>query len=661
MRKGTSFAFLICKGIYMSLGFRFLSKGLSLLMLAMIVGCSGSLDTKSLSSDGGLGGTDPDPEPQNQSCQVGSVTLQHGEARHFYTTTSVACGQTCQSQLRTCTNGDVSGSNSFSNANCTAATCPTNNPCTLDGVTVAHGQPHEFFNSGSVACGQTCQKISRTCNNGDFSGDNSYNRSTCTVAACMSPCTLDGVTVAHGQPRTFFRTSSVACGQTCQGQSRTCQNGAFSGDSNYATANCSVNSCSGANTYKVGPSRSYTTLNQLFGAVDLQPGDLVEVDGDATYAGGVIIPSADGGSASQPVVIKGLQVNGRRPLLSGGTNTIEFRQSNHVVLDGFEITGGTSRCVFMAAHNVTIRDSIIRDCPRHGILSADNYSGSLTLEYNEIRSSGEGTQHHPLYIQSDQISYPNAVFTMRFNYVHSGNGGNLLKSRHERNLIYYNWFEGATYHEVEMIGPDAYTQLGGWNIDTKREDSNVVGNVIVHTNTSFGASIRVGGDLPENSSKGRYRFANNTVYFTSSSGVVFRMFETLQSLEAHNNVFSGTGAGSGIQVARTTEATWTNGTQLHGSYNSVKSGAASVPTSWVSTQNHTSAGFTGTNNYTPATGSVLLDAGTSSATSSGNSYPFLDPLLLPAYHPPMRAKMSPGSEVPRNVMGGQIDIGAFER
>ncbi|MDP1051752.1 hypothetical protein, partial [Klebsiella quasipneumoniae] len=79
---------------------------------------------------------------------------------------------------------------------------------------------------------------------------------------------------------------------------------------------------------------------------DLAGGDGVEVDGGVTYAGGVIVPPADGGSPGNPVVIRGLRASGLRPVLSGGTNTIEFRRADHVVFEGFEVTGGSSRCVF---------------------------------------------------------------------------------------------------------------------------------------------------------------------------------------------------------------------------------------------------------------------------------------------------------------------------
>lgn len=226
----------------------------------------------------------------------------------------------------------------------------------------------------------------------------------------------------------------------------------------------------GAATYQVGPSRPYTTLDALLDDVDLDAGDLVEVDGNATYPGNVTIEADDGGDPGNPVVFRGIRVAGQRPHISGGTNTVEFRQSDHVVFEGFEVTGGSSRCILQGAHDVTVRDSVIHACPAHGILGTDNYSGSFTLEYSEVYDAGNGTQQHALYMQSDEIAHPGSVFRMRHCYVHDGSGGNLLKSRHERSEIHYNWFEGAAYHELELIGPDEGTQQPGWTIDLVRED-----------------------------------------------------------------------------------------------------------------------------------------------------------------------------------------------
>lgn len=420
-----------------------------------------------------------------------------------------------------------------------------------------------------------------------------------------------------------------------------------------------------AATFQVGPTRPHTTLNALFAAVNLEGGDIVEVDGGVTYLGGVIVPAADGGSPGNPVVIRGIRVGGQRPVISGGSNTVEFRQSNHLVFEGFDVTGGTARCILQGAHEVTVRDSVIHGCAAHGILGTDLLSGSFTLEYSEIYDAGSGTNLHPLYIQSDEVAHPGSVFRMRFCYVHNGNGGNLLKSRHERNEITYNWFQGAFYHELELIGPDEDTQNPAWTRDLVREDSDVVGNVIVHTNTAFGAVIRAGGD-GSGRSKGRVRFVNNTIVLGPGvSATVFRLFDELQSVEMHNNVIDTAGGTAriirAIDSGADPELVWTNGRQIHGSNNWVRSGSTFVPTSpeWSGTITGASAGFVDLANYDlrPAAGSPLLNAG-NGTPASNPSFVYPGPVFPPAFVP-VRAAIAVGA-APARGASGTIDIGAFE-
>lgn len=419
----------------------------------------------------------------------------------------------------------------------------------------------------------------------------------------------------------------------------------------------------GAATYQVGPTRTYTSLNQLFAAINLEGGDIVEVDGAFTYAGGVIVPAADGGSPGNPVTIRGIRVGGQRPILSGAGNTLEFRQSNYVVFEGFEVTGGSARCILQGAHEVTVRDSVVHDCAGHGILGTDQFSGSFTLEYSEIYDAGAGTSQHPLYIQSDEIAWPNAVFRMRYNYVHDGNGGNLLKSRHQRAEIHYNWFQGAAYHELELIGPDEATQQSGWTRDLVREDQDVVGNVIVHSNPAFGAVVRVGGD-GSGVSKGRARFVNNTFLLTSGQDTtVFRIFQEMQSVEMHNNVIDVTDGGvPRIIRAVDGELVWTNGRQIHGSNNWIESTATFVPpvSEWTGTLTGTAPGFTNaaTFDLQPTQASALRNAG-NNAPASNPTFAFPGPLFPPASLP-VRGIVAPGAALAR-ASDGAIDIGAFER
>lgn len=420
-----------------------------------------------------------------------------------------------------------------------------------------------------------------------------------------------------------------------------------------------------AATYQVGPGRTWTQLQPLFDAVDLEPGDIVEVDGGTTYAGNVILRAADGGAPGNPVTIRGLRVNGQRPILLGGTNTIEFRLANHVVFEGFEVVGSvadnTFRCIYHHSHDVLIRDVLVRDCPRHGILGADTDSGSLTVEFSEIRNAGSNQFNHAIYMATDELRWPGSVFRLRHSVVRdsrfgdSGVGGNLIKSRAERNEIHYNWLEGAWFHALELIGPDP---AGGVPANAVREDSDIVGNVVVHDG-DFGAIFRFGGD-GTGASNGRYRFVNNTVIRRGGNGdtpTIFRLFDGIESVEMHNNVFLREGAAS-FRVIREVEAVWVGGvSRIRGSRNWFDAGSTFVPSGWVDSITGTDPGFVNAagNDFRPAPGSPLLDAAGTAATASG--YEIGSPLFPPAFHP---SSTPPTAPVPRPVAGA-LDIGAYER
>ena len=420
-----------------------------------------------------------------------------------------------------------------------------------------------------------------------------------------------------------------------------------------------------AATYQVGPGRSHPTLDSLFAAVDLGPGDLVEVDGGVSYPGGIIVPAADGGAPGNPVVLRGLRVDGLRPLLEGGVNTIEIR-ANHVVFEGFEISGTTSpvttfRCVFHHSHDVVIRDAWIHDCPQHGVLGADQDSGSLTIEYSEISHAGNGTTQHVIYMATDEVAYPGAVFRLQHSWVHSANGGNLVKSRAERNEIHYNWLEGGFYHELELIGPDPGGAAAGWSPALAREDSDVVGNVILHS-ADFGAVIRLGGD-GTGASDGRYRFVNNTIvrrHPNNDTPTIFRLFHGIESVEMHNNIIFRDGPAA-VRLIREVEADWSSGeSRIVGSGNQFEPGAGFVPPGWQDNRVVADPGFVdlAALDLRLAADSPLRDLG-SSSTSTPPLYDIATP-EAPARFQPARALQTPGSAMPRPLAGSAIDPGAFE-
>ncbi|AKT41001.1 right-handed parallel beta-helix repeat-containing protein [Chondromyces crocatus] len=396
--------------------------------------------------------------------------------------------------------------------------------------------------------------------------------------------------------------------------------------------------------YKVGPARPYKNLGQV--ANLLKPGDVVEVDGNASYAGGIRFSKH--GSASQKITIRGLRVSGKRPILSGGTTTVELA-GNHYVFEGFDVTGGSSRCVFHHANNVTIRDSVVHHCPGHGILGADSDSGSLLMEYVEVHNAGSGTTRHPVYIATDETAFPGSVFRMQHCYIHDATGGNAVKSRAERNEIYYNWIEGGHYKELELIGPD------GQRENLAREDGDVVGNVFRKTHNQF--VVRVGGD-GTGQSWGRYRFSNNTFLLKQGSSAAIHAFDGIESIELHNNIFHRVGGGS-VQVLRD-DGTWTGGSQLvKGVKNATPQGSA-IPAGLTQGVTQDNPGFVNPSarDFRLASSSPLRSVGVNApATIPGHAFP--TPLARPLFLPPPGNAQASGGAASR-PLASIIALGAFE-
>ena len=191
------------------------------------------------------------------SCTVSGLgTIAHGGSITAFASASVPFGSTCQSQVRNCNNGTLSGS--YSQKTCVASPAAS---CTVEGLgTIAHGSNITAYASASVPFGSICQSQVRACNNGTLSG--SFSAKTCVVAP-PSSCSVTGLgTVAHGRSITAFATVSVPFGSTCQSQVRACNNGTLSGS--YSNKNCTPEapkSCSLAGFGTIAHGASVTAYN----------------------------------------------------------------------------------------------------------------------------------------------------------------------------------------------------------------------------------------------------------------------------------------------------------------------------------------------------------------------------------------------------------------
>lgn len=175
----------------------------------------------------------------NASCLFNGQTIPHGGSVTAYTSSTVAFGQSCTSvtEVRTCNNGVLSGSASYSS-------CNANSPraCLFNGETLAHGESVKAFESSTTQFGGSCISEIRSCQDGTLSG--SFQFGACNIDQPAS-CLFDGRTLAHGETVAAFPVSSVGFGQTCTPETRSCFNGVLSGTNPFAS--CTVNqpaSCS---------------------------------------------------------------------------------------------------------------------------------------------------------------------------------------------------------------------------------------------------------------------------------------------------------------------------------------------------------------------------------------------------------------------------------
>ncbi len=129
------------------------------------------------------------PPVQSTSCTWNNQTVASGSSVTAWQSSSVANGQTCQSQQRTCSKGMLSGSYTYP-----ACTVQTASGCSFNSQTIASGSSVTAWQSSSVANGQQCVSQRRTCSNGTLSG--SYTNISCTVQSATTSPSISNVTTA---------------------------------------------------------------------------------------------------------------------------------------------------------------------------------------------------------------------------------------------------------------------------------------------------------------------------------------------------------------------------------------------------------------------------------------------------------------------------------
>lgn len=203
-------------------------------------------------NDGTLSGTNAYSScsiDQPASCLFDGLTVSHGSTVVAYASASAVFGQTCTAETRVCSNGQLSGS--FTNG-----ACVVNEPanCLFNGNTVAHGESVIAYNIAVANSEISCQSEVRSCQNGTLSGI--YNETSCVtpppvpVDPPVDPvpptnppvdpvpekgCLINGKEIPSGSSITLFTSSQVTAPATCVSEVRECKNGVLSGSATAAT------------------------------------------------------------------------------------------------------------------------------------------------------------------------------------------------------------------------------------------------------------------------------------------------------------------------------------------------------------------------------------------------------------------------------------------
>ncbi|MBY0553965.1 hypothetical protein K2P97_05520 [bacterium] len=164
---------------------------------------------------------------QAASCLFNGQTITSGDSVSAFQSSTVEYGQMCIAETRICDDGRLSGTYNY-------ASCDAGQPasCLFNGQTITHGQSVTAFVKSTVSFGSTCSSQIRTCDNGTLSGSNIY--ASCVVDSPKA-CLFNNQTINDGQSVVAYKATSAKSPALCESETRICSNGVLSGSYTKAT------------------------------------------------------------------------------------------------------------------------------------------------------------------------------------------------------------------------------------------------------------------------------------------------------------------------------------------------------------------------------------------------------------------------------------------
>lgn len=440
-----------------------------------------------------------------------------------------------------------------------------------------------------------------------------------------------------------------------------------------------------ATAYHVGPGQALSTIGEVPWAA-LQPGDEVLIHWRATPYKEKWVLNRRGTPGAWIVVRGALGPGGERPVIDGrdattpaglnfwneergvikvgGSNTPPDGLPAYLLIENLEIRsgrppfsftndgGGTSAYVDNAAaiyvekaEHLIIRNCVLHDAGNGIFVGAFNgQTRDLLIEGNHLFANGivGSAFQHNTYTEGIGVVYQ----YNRFGALRAGADGNNLKDRSAGLVVRYNWIEDGN-RQLDLV--DGGTAVAA---DPSYGETFVYGNVLIESDGQGNSQIaHYGGDGgdPSRYRKGTLYFYNNTLVSTRiGNTTLLRLSTADESADVRNNVLYTVADGTRLAMLNaaghlTLRHNWTKP-----GWQDSHSGLSGTIDDDGSGLTGSTPGFMdeGSQNYRPADGAPVLDAGTTL------SFATLD-------HPVLRHYVRHQSEEPRPA-DAELDLGAYE-
>jgi len=242
-----------------------------------------------------------------------------------------------------------------------------------------------------------------------------------------------------------------------------------------------------ADTYKVS---DYGTLKDMLENT-AEPGDVLEVQPGVMYADSRRIDVKRSGTPEKPIIVRGVIVDGRRPVLDGSRVSTQramlwFAEECHdVIVENLEIRhaigtrhlyagsdyeadknyGLGAEAANFRGSNITFRNCYIHHNGATGLF-AGHSADYILIEDCEIAWNGvlENVDHHPSH---------NFYFCARHQmvkncYIHDPRDGENFKSRGGNTIFAFNWVDEDYAYSIEQSSGGELNTLWLGNVVAKR-------------------------------------------------------------------------------------------------------------------------------------------------------------------------------------------------